>query len=35
VNDNTTLSAVGLLELNPALQCSRAIRLLATTNLSL
>jgi uncharacterized protein DUF3375 len=27
VNDNTTLSAVGLLELNRALQCSRAIRL--------
>ena len=35
MNDNTTLSAVDLLELNRDLQGSRAIRLLATTNLSL
>jgi hypothetical protein len=35
VDDNTTLSAADLLELNRDLQASPAIRLLATTNLSL
>lgn len=35
MDDNATLSAVDLLELNRDLQSSRAIRLLATTNLSL
>src|SRR6201991_1165788 len=35
VDDNAGLSAVDLLELNRDLQGSRAIRLLATTNLSL
>ncbi|MDG4663755.1 DUF3375 domain-containing protein [Mycobacterium sp. 236(2023)] len=35
MDDNATLSAVDLLELNRDLQGSRAIRLLATTNLSL
>ncbi|WP_419197210.1 DUF3375 domain-containing protein [Mycolicibacterium austroafricanum] len=35
VHDNSTLSASDLLELNRDLQASRAIRLLATTNLSL
>ena len=34
-DDNTTLSAAELLELNRDLQGSRAIRLLATTNLGL
>src|SRR6201991_2114021 len=35
VNDNAGISATELLELNRDLQGSRAIRLLATTNLSL
>ncbi|MGE4364778.1 MAG: DUF3375 family protein, partial [Mycolicibacterium sp.] len=35
MHDNSTLSASDLLELNRGLQASRAIRLLATTNLSL
>ncbi|WP_396837004.1 DUF3375 domain-containing protein [Mycobacterium sp. ITM-2016-00317] len=35
MDDNSTLSAVDLLELNRDLQSSQAIRLLATTNLSL
>jgi hypothetical protein len=34
-DDNTTTSAAELLELNRDMQGSRAIRLLATTNLSL
>jgi hypothetical protein len=34
-DDNTTLSAADLFELNRDLQGSRAIRLLATTNLGL
>ena len=34
-DDNMTLSAADLLDLNRDLQGSRAIRLLATTNLSL